>query len=502
MIVPFSADASKEVPAVAQAGPFVWLVAGALLAGLVARSTIPPAIWLALTLLLHASRSMHAWPGLALVWLALFAAFALENRGTVPGAGAAYAAIVFFLATTMALPFVIDRTVVLSPGLASTLVFPIGWVAVEFLRSRLTPSATWYSIAYTQYGHLALMQVAAFIGIWGISFVVAWGASTLETAWSSGFDWSATRTPLLVYGAVLCVLVLAGHFRVAYAPTDRASIRAATLNRPLDLFVPGEITRIAEGRLAHDERQRLGGKLAMLHDWFLEGSRREARAGARVIVWPETNLLIYAEDEPAFLERARRLSADERVYLAMGMGTVHVGAAMPLENKLVLVDPSGEILASYLKSHAVSGWEAGIMRRGDGVLPVMPTSLGRIAGAICFDADFPEFMRQAAQGSADLLVLPVNEWKEIKGIHFQMHAFRAIETGVPLVRAASSGLSAVFDPWGRVLGIADYFAAGDGTLTVQLPIGRIQTVYARTGDLFAWLCVAGLVVAIGAGRVF
>ena len=130
-------------------------------------------------------------------------------------------------------------------------------------------------------------------------------------------------------------------------------------------------------------------------------------------------------------------------------------------------------------------------------MPVVATSDGRIATAICFDADFPEFIRQAGQGSADLLIVPVNEWKEIKDIHFQMAAFRAIENGVPLVRAAASGLSSAFDPWGRVLGVSDYFAAGDRTMTVQVPMGRVPTLYARTGDLFAWLCVAGLVMALG-----
>ncbi len=98
------------------------------------------------------------------------------------------------------------------------------------------------------------------------------------------------------------------------------------------------------------------------------------------------------------------------------------------------------------------------MRIGDGRLPVAATPDGRIAGAVCFDADFPEFVRQAAKGSADVFVLPVNEWKAIKDVHFQMHAFRAIETGVPLVRAAASGLSAAFDPWGRLLGVSDFFA--------------------------------------------
>jgi predicted amidohydrolase len=56
-----------------------------------------------------------------------------------------------------------------------------------------------------------------------------------------------------------------------------------------------------------------------------------------------------------------------------------------------------------------------------------------------------------------------------KNIHFQTHVFRAIENGVPLVRAAASGLSAAVDPWGRVLGVSDFYAAADRTMTAQLP---------------------------------
>ena len=70
-------------------------------------------------------------------------------------------------------------------------------VAAEFLRSRLVPGATWGSLAYTQYGYLALMQVAAVVGIWGLTFLVGWFASTFEMAWSRGFDWSVVGAPVL-----------------------------------------------------------------------------------------------------------------------------------------------------------------------------------------------------------------------------------------------------------------------------------------------------------------
>jgi apolipoprotein N-acyltransferase len=397
------------------------------------------------------------------------------------------------------LPFVIDRVSAgRLAGAGSTLVFPAAFVAAEFLRSRFAPAATWGSIAYTQFGYLPLMQVAAAVGIWGITFVIAWGAATFEAAWSRHFIWSVSRTPALTFLSAAAVVVIGGTLRIVLAPTDRASLRVATLNRPVDLFEPGEITRITEGRVRPDSNPALAAKVAVLQEWFLAGSRREARAGARLVVWPETSLLVFQDDERGFLERAASVAKNEHVTLAMGLATIHLGERLPLENKLVLIDALGQTLMSYRKTHPVAGWEASIMKIGDGRLPVAATPDGRIAGAVCFDADFPEFVRQAVRGSADLFVLPVNEWKAIKDVHFQMHAFRAIETGVPLVRAAASGLSAAFDPWGRVLGVSDFFAPGDRTLTVQIPMGRVSTVYAATGDVFAWLCVAGLALTLGA----
>jgi len=130
-------------------------------------------------------------------------------------------------------------------------------------------------------------------------------------------------------------------------------------------------------------------------------------------------------------------------------------------------------------------------------MPSSPLREARRRESPLRNAQGDDIIRQAARGSADLLIVPVNDWLAVKDLHFQMHAFRAIETGVPLVRAAASGLSSAFDPWGRVLGVTDFFAPGDRTLTVQVPMGRVRTLYALTGDLFAWLCVAGLVVAIG-----
>jgi apolipoprotein N-acyltransferase len=479
------------------------LTIGALLLAVVTRVAVPPGTWLAFALLLHATRTMPAGPGLLSLLVACYVALAVSNRDVIPWTGAQYFGVIAFNSIAMALPFALDRFFSQRVGgVAFTLIFPAAFVAVEFLKSRITPAATWGSIAYTQYGYLPVMQIAALVGIWGITFAVTWFASTTEWVWSRNFEWNTVRTPLLACGCVLGGLVLAGALRVALAGTEGASLRIATLNRPVDLFVPGEMTRITEGRVRPEEVQVVTGKLNQLHTWFLDGSRREARAGARLIAWPEANLLVFREDEPAFLERAKRLAAEEKIYLAMGIASIQLGAPLPFENKLVIVDPSGTVIVNYLKSHAVAGWEASIMKPGDGLVPVVATPVGRVASAICFDADFPGFMRQAGQGRADLMIVVANEWKTIRDAHMQMAAFRAIENGVPMVRPAASGISSAIDPWGRVLAVADYFGDGDRTMTAQVPIGRAWTLYPRIGDLFAWSCVISLVVTMGLAVVW
>ena len=479
-------------------GPMVLVTGGLTLLYGSANLPLPAAAWLGLLLILHGSRSLPTVAAPACVWLVATAILAVGERDSIPASGGGYFLVVCLASFTLMLPFAIDRAAVdrsFAAGVASTLVFPAAFVAVEFLRSRALPNATWGSIAYTQYGALPVMQIAAFAGLWGIVFLMTWSASTIDLALRHGFASIEARAPLATFACVFVTAIAAGTVRVG-ASIERPTLRVAALNRPADLFVPGEMTRITEGQVGPADRPSIDAKLAALHDWFLEGSRREARAGARLVAWPEQNLLVFKENEEAFLARARHVAADEHIYLAMGMGTIHLGEPRPFENKLVLIDPTGRVAISYLKNHPVPGWEASIMRRGDGRLPVAATPAGRMAAAICYDGAFPEFIRQAADSAADLLILPVNDWKAIRVAHFQMAAFRAIETGIPVVRAASSGISGAFDPWGRAIGVADYFAPGDRTLVVQVAVGRVRTLYARVGDAFAWLCVAGLAVAV------
>jgi apolipoprotein N-acyltransferase len=142
-------------------------------------------------------------------------------------------------------------------------------------------------------------------------------------------------------------------------------------------------------------------------------------------VWPELNLLLFKEDEPAFLQRAQGLAREQQIYLLMGMATVQLGASRPLENKAVLVNPGGGIDLSYDKSRLTPGWEATLSRRpGDGHLPISNTPYGRLTAVICADGDYPGLMRQIGGNDADDLLLPTNDWVAIKSLH---HTWRSSE---------------------------------------------------------------------------
>ena len=81
--------------------------------------------------------------------------------------------------------------------------------------------------------------------------------------------------------------------------------------------------------------------------------------------------------------------------------------------------------------------------------------------------------------------------------HTQVATFRAIENGFSLVRQASKGLSMAVDYEGHVLSASDYFTTDHQVMVAYVPMHGVRTIYATIGDLFAWLCMIGLVALTG-----
>lgn len=475
-----------------------WLGAGALLSMLShGRWTIRVAPWLALAALLHFARVAPPLGGFFWTWLALVVAYGVANRGVMPVRGIRYLAVIGVVAALPALALLADH--LLAPrvsGFASTLVLPLAWVAQEFAGSRVSRFGTWGNLAYSQAGDLPLMQLLSVTGLWGISFLIAWSAAVVNWAWDSHFDWTFVGPGVLMLGAVICAVYVAGGVRLLRRPAHEQTVRVAAVGWPDGLLERRTLMRLYAPPLADVDRATLHEGFQRIRERLLDDTRREAQAGAKIVVWPEACALTFAEDEAPFVDRARHLAREEGIHLLMGMCAIRPGPH-PLENKAVLIAPSGDIRWSYVKQTATMA-EAPVNVRGEAPIPTADSAYGRLASPICFDMDFPRIGRQAGRARADLLLVPASDWVEIGRLHLAMAVFRAVENGAAMVRSTRWGHSAATDPYGRVLAFMDDAATAERAMIAHVPVAAgLPTLYARLGDWLGWLCVAGFLLVLG-----
>jgi apolipoprotein N-acyltransferase len=238
------------------------------------------------------------------------------------------------------------------------------------------------------------------------------------------------------------------------------------------------------------------------------------------LIWPESAF-------PFFLTR----EGDALSVIAGMLGpstTLITGAARPVEptlgdgvkhayNSVYVIDHNGSILATYDKLHLVPFGEylpfqdwlerAGLTQMVSipgGFLPGAQRRRIAVQGApdmlplICYEAIFPGEAVPAGERPGWLLNVTNDAWFGLSVgpyQHFQQARIRAIEEGLPLIRAANSGISAVIDPLGRVM--ASLPLGHDGVLDMGLPRAAQITIYARTGDLpFIAIVVATMAASV------
>ena len=219
-----------------------------------------------------------------------------------------------------------------------------------------------------------------------------------------------------------------------------------------------------------------------------------------LVIWPETSVPYLLNSA----EGALQVIADAADGVPVVLGMQRRGEAGQYFNSLVVLGADGVVADVYDKSHLVpfgeympGGWLAaklgltGLAAQGgfgfgsgDGLRLVDIPGLGRALPLICYEAIFPEEVGGVAPRPDWLLQITNDAWfGNLTGPqqHLAQARFRAIEQGLPMVRAANTGISAMIDARGQItamlgLGVAGY-------LDVQLPHGLPPTVYSRTGDL-------------------
>ena len=413
---------------------------------------------------LRASRAAAAaYLGAALGALSLVVAY----RGALaPGLLAAFVVVtpLPFVAVALAWRAVARRTGTVVTALA----YPAFVVAMEYVVAFVSPNGTFGSVAYSQADVLAVLQLAAVTGLWGISFIVSLVPAVLAVMWR-GRDSRTTRDAgLVIAGVPLAFVLLVGDVRLAAAPA------------------PAEAVRV--GLAASDASNR---PFASTEDEALAAVRGYA-ARAAALAGMDVQFVVLPEKfvgvSPEYLYRAEVALATvaRRSHVTIVAGFNAIGGGAP-HNLAVVFGPDGHVVLRYDKMHLVPGFEAGyVAGRAIGMIPgaVVPAGV-----AICKDLDFPPLGVAYARAGAGLLLVPAWDFGGDAWLHSRMAIVRSVEGGFALARVASDGQLTVSDPRGRIVAERASGSAPEVLLAAAVPVGGGGTFYSRTGDWFAWLCL-------------
>ncbi|HZK91453.1 MAG TPA: apolipoprotein N-acyltransferase [Stellaceae bacterium] len=390
------------------------------------------------------------------------------------------------------------------PGVARACLFAVAWGVAEWLRGHLFTGFPWNLTGYVWAGGfpgaLAMLQSAAWVGIYGVGFVTVLAASLLSLLGTPSLAPLAPlrrSAPAIAAALLILVPAAAGAIRLHLTPVAETGIWL----------------RLVQPSIAETMKWDPAAAEANFHR-LIELSSAPSDHKLAAVIWPEAAT-------PFFLERDEEHRAAIAAVAPPG-GYVITGAlrgkplAGPLDqvwNSVEVVGPANKIIAQYDKAHLVPFGE--YMPWSD-VLPfkkLTPGSIDLSAGPgpqtvslphlpsfdplICYEAIFPGAIVDPTDRPAWLLNVSNDAWYGRSSgpyQHFAMARTRAVEEGLPLVRVANNGITGVVDADGRVLAHTGLNAVGYAD--IMLPDPANPTPYSRFGDwLFLALLLAGAAAA-------
>lgn len=457
------------------------------------------AIWIFTALLLFAVRKLSRWQGFLLAFLCIGIGYYIgfDFVPFLPLYIPIIVTVVFSLLSSV--PYVIDsyfskkRT-----SFLSTLLFPCSVVLIEYLYHQLNQYGTFGHFAYTQQSQLILLQSISVFGLGYITFLIAWFASVSNWIYEQRNEWKNLRKAILIYGFVFGLTITYGSFRVQFQKSDSETIRVASISALDSLKVMIDLQGLQNSETENKVTIETRENTSKLNQNLFDRSIKEAQAGAEIIFWAEGNGVILKEDEKELYKKASAVALAHSIYLGVGVAVIDPSNSKYLENKFVLFNKKGQKVIDYWKGISVPGQEAEVSNNKATGIQKIDTEYGTIAGVICFDLDFPKYLKDAS--GSDIVLAPSNDWKEIDPIHTDMSKFRAIEQGFNFIRQTSFGRSIGTDYTGQVLSEMDHFTSDNKVLITQLPTKGTRTLYSMIGDTFIVICLLLLILVIAVLR--
>ena len=392
-------------------------------------------------------------------------------------------------------------------GAARILALAAALTIAEWLRGHVLTGFPWNTLGYALASPLPLAQIASVIGLWAMTFLAVAIFASPATLVDDRAD---TRRPWLapvLAGVVLAMLAVYGEARLATTPTafvDDVRLRIMQPNLPQD------------AKFNYAARQQVMDRYLSLSAQA-SGAQGRGLEGVTHLIWPESAFPFLLTREPDALAQIADLLPPGTILITGAARAVPgtSGGRLQAHNSIYAIDHDGSILATYDKVHLVPFGEylpfqaflesLGLMQLtkvrggftpGDRRRPFRVSGLPPAAPLICYEIIFPGQVMPRGERTGWMLNLTNDGWfGQSTGPyqHFQQSRLRAIEEGLPVVRAANTGISAVVDPLGRIVRAMPLGAMGafDAPLPQPLP----STVYMQVGNWPALILVLAAIVA-------
>lgn len=381
------------------------------------------------------------------------------------------------------------------------LLLPSLWVVFEWLRSLGVLGFTWGDIGYSQYKDLPAIQLASLTGIWGVSFLLAMSNAAIANFALDRKSHSHSRSALfqLILAGLIVLTVIGTGWNSLYTHSDK-------LKHPIK-------TAVIQGNIPQDtiENVEFSDRTWKTYERLTLSGEKD---GVDLVIWPETVVPGLLARNRFTQERLRYLTSKTGASLLVGgwdedkQGQVY--------NSAFLINPKDGLSGRYYKVHLVPFGEFVPVRRYIPFLSrykvtphdtspgtrynILDTGDYQIGTAICFESIFPDISRRLTSAGADILCIITNDcWYDQTPAaeqHMTMSIFRAVENRRFVVRGATTGISCIIDPCGRIVSSKGVDRSG----IVESEIGAIfgKTFYTEHGD---WLIYLSIVLIIILGSI-
>ena len=384
-----------------------------------------------------------------------------------------------------------------------------GWVTVEMLRATVFSGWGWNMLGSALHAQWPMIQIVEFTGVPGLSFLVA-VANVIAVATVRRFaiEMQVKRLrPHFDLTLTLTAIVGVACFGVAVARNPQ----------------PAKNLRVAAVQPNIPREEKFNQEFAQTtFEKFNKLSQLALRSKPDLLLWPESSMPDPVLPETESYRFVMQFSAATKVDLLLGIIDQDENAAY---NAALLVSDGGTRTQLYRKLHLVPFGE---YIPGRHVVPGLARIVGdqvpddfgfgrehtvfrmaskdvQLAPLICFEDTIGELTRKFVLGGANLLANVTNDGWFLQSAGSQQHlanaVFRCVETRLPMVRSANTGVTCIINEFGRVRQVllddnGSQFTEGVLVGDVAIPTPHRQTFYVRHGELFAKVCAAVTMLAL------